>query len=68
MKNKRVLGGGETAKEMLIEMTMVEWLDRLKEFEGGDGWNLPKVNFEEPSECRIYYGGIHILREYINIV
>ena len=38
-KNMRGSGGkmGRTAKEMLIEMTMVEWLDCLKEFEGGDG-------------------------------
>ena len=54
---------------MLIEMTMVEWLDCLKEFEGDDGAEPPeKVNFGEPSECRIYYGGTHVLREYINIV
>ena len=70
-KNMRGSGGkmGRTAKEMLIEMTMVEWLDCLKEFEGDDGAEPPeKVNFGEPSECRIYYGGIHVLREYINIV
>ena len=59
----------ETAKDMLIEMTMVEWLDCLKKFEGDDGAEPPpKVNFGESSECRIYYGGIHVLREYINIV
>ena len=61
--------GGGKVKDMLIERTMVEWLDCLKEFEGGDGSETPeKVNFGEPSECRIYYGGIHVLREYINIV
>ena len=41
----------------------------LKKFEGDDGAEPPeKVNFGESSECRIYYGGIHVLREYINIV
>ena len=60
---------GRTVKDMLIEKTMVEWLDCLKEFEGDDGAEPPKkVNLEEPSECRIYYGGTHVLREYINIV
>ena len=59
-KNMRGSGGkmGRTAKEMLIEKTMVEWLDCLKEFEGGDGADGGyRVKLDGPSECTIYYGG-----------
>jgi len=62
-KNKRVLGGGETAKEMLIEMTMVEWLDCLKEFEGGGG----QCTFTAPVECVIAYQGTDTQEEYLNV-
>ena len=47
---------------------MVEWLDCLKEFEGDDGAEPPKKYFRRAFRMRIYYGGIHVLREYINIV
>ena len=62
-------GGGRTVKDMLIEMTMVEWLDCLKEFEGGGvGGTARKSKFRGALGMRITYGGIQVLREYINIV
>ena len=68
-KNKRVLGEGETAKEMLIEMTMVEWLDCLKEFEGGGGdvGGGSRCTFTAPAECVIAYQGTDTQEEYLNV-
>ena len=67
-KNKRVSGVGETAKEMLIERTMVEWLDCLKEFEGGDGADGGhQVKLKDPSECSIYYGGTEMQEQSISV-
>jgi ankyrin repeat protein len=74
---------GMSAQDLLIETAsrcrlpseslpgppLEQWLDFLKEVDGNEGSEASnKVKFEKAVECRIYYGGVHVLREYINIV
>ncbi len=57
------------ASESLPGPSLVQWLEFVKEVDGNEGSGpSPKVKFEKAVECRIYYGGVHVLREYINIV
>lgn len=69
VKHRAGIGGkGKTVKEMLVENTLIDWLDCLKEFEGGDGADGGyQVKLEDPSECSIYYGGTEMQEQSISV-
>jgi ankyrin repeat protein len=69
VKHRAGIGGkGKTVKEMLVENTLIDWLDCLKEFEGGGGADGGyQVKLEEPSECSIYYGGTEMQEQSISV-
>lgn len=69
VKHRAGIGGkGKTVKEMLVENTLIDWLDCLKEFEGGGGADGGyQVKLEDPSECSIYYGGTEMQEQSISV-